>query len=253
MTKGSSSPDVGTPEWLRETGGRLTLRQAVALSVQGSTQLVRERLSRARPEAIEAAGQVARVELARAQLRGVLASQRSRVVERQGEPLLHHGCRTYLLGAALLSDEAFGRVQHEAAVTAALAHDDGLVHPRTPGGCFTADSATEAAILMEALGVAGDLVAASRAAVISHFQPALPPGAGAEAQLVALGASADVMGFGLRRVDPGVMVEIWREWPDLTFLKEVKGLLKGERRRAPRTRPGVLAMSGMPYLLRAGR
>jgi hypothetical protein len=93
----------------------------------------------------------------------------------------------------------------------------------------------------------------ARAAVISHFQPRLPAQAGPDAQLVARGASADVMGFGLKKVNTGLMNEIWQEWPDVNFLARVKELLKGERTRAPRTRPGVLARSGMPYLLRSGR
>jgi hypothetical protein len=68
-----------------------------------------------------------------------------------------------------------------------------------------------------------------------------------------LGASADVMSFGLKKVDTGLTREIWQEWPDVNFLARVKELLKGERTRAPRTRPGVLARSGMPYLLRSSR
>lgn len=96
-------------------------------------------------------------------------------------------------------------------------------------------------------------VQVARSAVISHFQPKLPAQSGADAQIVALGASADVMGFGLGRLDPGLLQEVWDEWPELGFLAEAKRLLKRERRRAPLTRPGVLAMSGMPYLLRAPR
>jgi hypothetical protein len=190
---------------------------------------------------------------ARKELAAVLESQRDRVVERQGHAVLNHACRTYVLGAALLSDELFRRVNHTAAAVAALAHDDGLLHPSTPGNCFTAESAVEVNTLIDRLGAPSGTADVARAAVIAHFQPKLPTQASAGARLVALGASADVMGFGLKRLDPGLTLDVWHEWPDLDFLAQVKDLLKGERVRAPRTRPGVLARSGMPYLLRSGR
>ena len=253
MSKERLPFEVGTEEWLIQTGGRLTLRQALALSAHGSAQVIRERLSRSAPTPVESGRQGARVAVARSELAKVLDTQRERVLERQGQALLHHACRTYLLGAALLSDASFHRVDHKAAVVAALTHDDGLVHPSTPGNCFTADSAAESRTMMGLLGASSDSTDAARAAVISHFQPRLPTGAGAEAQMVALGASADVMGFGLRGIDPGLMRSVWQEWPDLSFLAEVAVLLKGERARAPSTRPGVLSLSGLPYLLRSRR
>lgn len=245
--------EIGTEEWLARTGGRLTIPQALALSTQGFAQSARDRVRRSRPDTDESARQVARVAAVRKELASVLNTQRERVVERQGQALLHHACRTYVLGAALLSDELFRRVDHTAAVVAALAHDDGLVNPSTPGNCFTADSAIEVNAMIVELGAPAKSADVARAAVIAHFQPKLPAQAGADAHMVALGASADVMGIGLRRLDPGLTREIWQEWPDLDFLSQVKALLKGERVRAPRTRPGVLAASGMPSLLRSGR
>jgi hypothetical protein len=71
--------------------------------------------------------------------------------------------------------------------------------------------------------------------------------------MIAVGASADVMGVGLRNLSTSLHADLWQEWPDLGFIPEVKGLLKGERARAPFTRPGVLAISGMPYLLRSSK
>lgn len=253
MSEKSRRLEVGTEEWLHQTGGRLTLREAVEVSAQGLSQAVRERLRRSRPDPGESAGQVARVAKARNELESVLGTQRERILQRQGQALLHHACRTFLLGAALLDDEGFSRIDCQAAAIAALAHDDGLVHPSARGQCFTVDSAAEVTRMMGREGESSEVVAVARAAVVSHFQPILPSRAGAEAQLIALGASADVMGFGLRRLDPGLLQDVWLEWPDLVFLVEVKSLLKGERRRAPRTRAGVLAISGMPYLLRSGR
>ena len=245
--------EIGTEEWLAQTGGRLTIPQALALSAQGFAQSAHERVSRHRSDSDESSRHGARMAVARKELAVVLDTLRDRVVERQGHALLNHACRTYVLGAALLSDELFRRVNHTAAAVAALTHDDGLLHPSTGGNCFTADSAVEADAMIVRMRVSPGSLEAARAAVISHFQPRLPAQAGADAQLIALGASADVMGFGLRNVDPGLTREVWQEWPDVNFLAHVKELLKGERTRAPRTRPGVLARSGMPYLPRPGR
>ena len=253
MRKESRAFEIGTEEWLAKTGGRLTIPQALALSTQGLAQSARERVGRSRPDRDESTRQAARVAVARKELVIVLDTLRDRVIDRQGEALLNHACRTYLLGAALVSDENYRRVDHTAAAVAALAHDDGLVLPSTPGNCFTTDSASEVDAMMGQIGGSHGSAAVARAAVISHFQPTLPMQASADAQLVALGASADVMGFGLRKLDRGLTQEVWQEWPDLNFLADVKKLLKRERARAPRTRPGVLARSGMPYLLRPSR
>lgn len=253
MGESGKSSEIGTMKWLTETGGQLTIPQALVLSAQGLAQAGGDRLRRQRPSQAESSAQSTRASTARRELATVLASQGERVIERQGQPLLNHACRTFVLGAALLTDDQFRRVDFTAAVVAALAHDDGLVHPSTPGDCFTADSAVEANTMMVRMGASSEASYVAQAAVVSHFQPRLPRGAGADAQLVALGASADVMGFGLARIDSGLLAEMWQEWPDLYFLSDVRRLLKGERTRAPRTRPGVLSFSGMPSLLRSAR
>jgi hypothetical protein len=253
MSQSNRHLEVGTEEWLNQTAGRLTIRQAISISAQGSAQVFSGRLSRSRIEPLEANNQASRVTIARDALASVLESHRERVLERQGEALLNHACRTYLLGAALISDELFQSVNHTAAVVAALAHDDGLANPARSGNCFTVDSAKEVDNMMHQLSATNSSADAARAAVISHFQPKLPMNAGADAKLVAAGASADVMGFGLKRISTSLLTELWQEWPDLEFISDVRFLLKGERTRAPRTRPGVLALTGMPYLTRSGR
>lgn len=245
---------IGTEQWLRATGGKLTLFQALGLSAQGFAQTIRARVTgRSRLSDSEASNQFARVSAARKELSLVLSSLQNHVLDRQGQEVLNHACRTYLLGAALMPDEVFHRLDHTAAAAAALAHDDGLLHPSTPGNCFTADSAIEANHMIASLGLPESSSVQARAAVISHFQPKLPVHSGAEAKLVALGASADVMGIGLRKIHPQLIREIWQEWPDLGFLSDMKKLLKKEISRAPRTRAGILALSGMPYLLRRSK
>lgn len=253
MSQTNRHLEVGTEEWLNQTGGRLTTRQAISISAQGSVQVISGRLSRTRIEPREANNQASRVKIARDVLASVLETHRERVLERQGEALLNHACRTYLLGAALLTDDVFRNVNQVAAAVAALAHDDGLANPSQSENCFTVDSALEVDNIMHQLGAANSWADAARAAVISHFQPKLPMNASADAKLVAAGASADVMGFGLKRISPSLLTDLWQEWPDLEFISDVRVLLKGERTRAPRTRPGVLALSGMPYLTRSGR
>lgn len=254
MTRNDSQHEIGTETWLEETGGRLNLPQALTLATQGFAQTLRDIFSPRRAISVEEAKrQAARLAVARQELAKVLETQRERVIDRQGEAVLNHTARTYLFGAALVSDEVFSRIDHTVAVVATLSHDDGLIHPSKPGDCFTGDSAAEAQIMLKTLGASGAAVKLTRSAVISHFQPKLPAKSGAEAQMIALGASADVMGIGLKKIDPDLLSEIWGQWPDLGFISEVRVLLKGERTRAPRTRPGVLAISGMPYLLRKSR
>ena len=254
MTKAKQRLEIGTEPWLEVTGGRLTAVQALSLATAGFGQTLRDMFSIRKPLSIEESKrQSERVSIARKEFAKALETQRERVLERQGAAVLNHTVRTYLLGAALVSDENFSRVDHAVAAIAALSHDDGLIHPSKPGDCFTGDSATEAQIMLEQLGASITSVKLAREAVISHFQPKLPASMGVEANMVALGASADVMGIGLKRIDRELLRDIWVEWPDLGFIQEVRVLLKGERTRAPRTRPGVLALSGMPYLLRSSK
>jgi hypothetical protein len=253
MTQTIGPSEVGTEEWMNETGGKLTFRQAIFLATQGSAQVLFDRTNLNRITPRDEQGQAKRVESANRKLSSVLAIYKDRVLERQGEALLHHACRTFLLGSALVSDDVFREINFEAAAIAALAHDDGMVHPSTPGNCFTADSAKEVEEMLSKEDSSMRLVQEARAAVISHFQPILPSNASATAKMIAVGASADVMGVGLRNLSTSLHADLWQEWPDLGFIPEVKGLLKGERARAPFTRPGVLAISGMPYLLRSSK
>lgn len=251
MANRGSKLEVGTEKWLKQTGGRLTVLQALRLSAQGLAQTIQGRASwPSGPSDLEASNQFARVAASRKELDKVLSSVQIRALDRQGQDVLNHSCRTFLLGAALITEEVFHRLDLTVAAVAALSHDDGLLHPSTPGACFTADSTIETSQMMASLGLPEASAEGARAAVISHFQPRLPANPGAEAKLLALGASADVMGIGLRKIHPQLIREIWQEWPDLGFLAHMKKLLKGEITRAPRTRAGILALSGMPYLLR---
>jgi len=254
MTKSKRRLEIGTEPWLEVTGGRLTAAQALSLATAGFGQTLRDMFSIRKPLSIEESKrQSERVSIARKEFAKVIETQGERVLHRQGEAVVNHTARTYLFGAALVSDEIFSRIDHTVAAVASISHDDGLLHPSKPGECFTGDSAVEAQFMLKSLGVSSSSVKLARAAVISHFQPNLPSQSGAEAQMIALGASADVMGIGLKKIDTELLRDIWVEWPDLGFIQEVRALLKGERTRAPRTRPGVLALSGMPYLLRSSK
>jgi hypothetical protein len=103
-----SGPEIGTEEWLAATAGRLTPGQATALAAAGFAQLARERVSRSRGGTPRASEQAGRLDVARRELDGVLVTERQHVVDRQGETLLHHGCRTYLLGVLLVPATILG-------------------------------------------------------------------------------------------------------------------------------------------------
>ncbi len=174
MGTSGSDLEIGTDQWLVRTGGRLTLMQALKIAAQGFHQTMQSRLSRKSQHGeSQASEQLGRVNKARDHLTPVLQVLRDRVIDRQGQAMLNHSCRTYLLGAALLSDEEFRRIDFTLAAVAALAHDDGLVNPSTHGNCFTADSASEANFLLEKLGMPEKSFEPARAAVIAHFQPVL--------------------------------------------------------------------------------
>jgi len=214
--KGEDASAIGTSAWLEETGGRLTLAQSISLSGQAMVQLARSKLRLSRQAALAASEQDERLHAAcqvivRAQESGDFAPVQASL----GSTLYNHSCRSFVLGALLLDASAYASLDQDVAVVAALTHDAGLVRPNNDDRCFTVASTAITRRLMEQRLVASDRVSTAQDAVVAHFQPKLPSGARAETQLLALGASARIMGFGLSVIAPSIKDELWGTWPDL--------------------------------------
>ena len=167
-----------------------------------------------------------------------------------GPALYNHSCRSYVLGALLIDATAYASLDQEVAVAAALTHDAGLMQPNNDDRCFTVASAAITRKSMEQRLVASDRVSTAQDAVVAHFQPKPPSGARAETQLLALGTSADIMGFGLNVIAPSIKDDLWATWPDLDISQRFTALLRKERGRAPRSRAAVLSRTGMTLLMR---
>lgn len=167
-----------------------------------------------------------------------------------GPALYNHSCRSYVIGALLIDATAYAFLDQEVAVAAALTHDAGLVQPNNDDRCFTVASAAITRKSMEHRLVASDRVSTAQDAVVAHFQPKPPFGARAETQLLSLGTSADIMGFGLDVIAPTIKDALWATWPDLDISQRFRALLRKERGRAPRSRAAVLSRTGMTLLMR---
>ena len=249
--KGETVSPMGTTAWLDETGGRLTLAQSITLSGQAMIQLTRSKLRLSRQAALAASEQEERLHaacqvLARAQESGDFAPVQASL----GSALYNHSCRSYVLGALLIDATAYASLDQEVAVAAALTHDAGLVQPNNDDRCFTVASAAITRKSMEQRLVVSDRVSAAQDAVVAHFQPKPPSGARSETRLLALGASADIMGFGLNVIAPSIKDDLWAKWPDLDISERFTALLRKERGRAPRSRAAVLSRTGMTLVMR---
>lgn len=246
----TTSP-IGTTAWLDQTGGRLTLAQSITLSGQAMVQLTRSKLRLSRQGALAASEQEARMHAAcqaldRAQESGDFEPVQASL----GSALYNHSCRSYVLGALLLDAAAYAALDEEVAVAAALTHDAGLVQPNNDDRCFTVASMAITRTSMEQRLGASDRMSTAQDAVVAHFQPRPPFGSGSETRLLALGASADIMGFGLNVIAPSIKSDLWAKWPDLDISQRFTALLRKERARAPRTRAAVLSRTGMTLLMR---
>ena len=192
---------VGTLEWARRSGGRLSARDKAELVAQGVRRQAAELFRRGfRP---------------RHQARAMLdvggyrppdtpAARESEELCREvsGPTLEAHCHRTHLWGVLLGSHEGL-EWDEEALYVACLLHDLGLTE-RYAGhdpeaGCFTLDSALGARdVVGEWPGGRADVVAE---AITLHTNAHVDPGQGTEAYLLQLGAAVDVTGLRFGEVE----------------------------------------------------
>lgn len=191
---------------------------------------------RARADAAKLPAQVAGVDIPRTPL-----ARAAEELARRSYPnfLFNHCMRTYLFGALSL------KAQHvaydaELAFVAAAVHDVGLLPPfSTPHGSFEIDGANRAeALVREAHRSEDDARRVWNAIVMHDMRSEYAAHQSPEAQLVGIGAGADVVDPG--DLDKTAIAEVLKAFPRLHFKTRFTDLLVDHCRRKPTVQIGWL-------------
>lgn len=191
----ADGPRLGTWQWITETGGCLTARQRLALlppllGTFRAFSIDRLRLAlRRRPRH----GMSAEDLWPLAPDSPLCRQAGEEAHELQSTPVLHHGYRTWIFGAALARvDEA--SIDRELFHAGALLHDVGLedIHPAQ---CFTRRSAEAARGVAERSGLEADRAIEMMTGITTHITPGLRYEDSPIGFYLQMGAMADLVGI----------------------------------------------------------
>ncbi len=240
-------PKLGGYQWSEATDGTLSLREVIRyvgmLAQAQVRELVGLTLSRlplsrkARP-----AVSVARVPVPETTLVHRSREQADAVYSRA---LKAHCYRTYLF-AALLGQALRLRFDAETLLTASLLHDLGLTEKHNADvarHCFAVTGARQAKRFCHTHGATGAQSERIYEAISLHLNPVVSAAdAGAEAALLARGATLDVIGSDLHRLPEPVVSEVLARHPRDGFAEEIAATMQWPHGR--RTRANLLRCCG---------
>jgi hypothetical protein len=218
------------------------LRHAIAFA----RSVVRARLRRRRPP-----GPAGPVTVAEAPPDSDVAHAALAAAQAASSPaLLGHCLRSWLYADALAQVD---RIDHdrELLFTACVLHDIGLTpaHWGRRAACFGVEGAMAAHDLALAHGYPRAREVAE--AITLHLQVDVRLRDGAEAHLLHIGTTTDLLGVRARDVPGDVRHEIARRHPRDGLASEMAGLVGRQARLRPRSRIAVLHRSGFSAAIRA--
>ncbi|GAB3131437.1 HD domain-containing protein [Tsukamurella serpentis] len=238
--------EVGTLEWVAETGGRLSPAQALrfaAVEIVGQARLLADlrRPAPTSPAVVEpphTTGEAA-VEVTRY------------AQERLPEPLLNHSLRVWVLAYALVPD-APDTMDHDLLLAACLLHDAGLADRDRDRdrGCFTVRSAEIASGILERVGFDAKATGEVAAAIVGHMNAAPPADASPLTVALHTATHLDVTGAQAHRLPRAVLSATNARYPRAGFAGCFSGDFRREFFRAPLTRAGVAWAIGLPIAVR---
>lgn len=214
---------TGTLEWLEETGGKLGRFDRLRLITQGIRAKASARRRVRSPVAV-----------ASRNLDDVLppntplAKAAEGLLKEAAAPwLAHHSLRAWSWG--MLLDDGVAPYDEEAVYVAFLLHDLGLTDEYRLQGdrvqCFTEPGARVAADLAKRHGWADRRAYLIANAISLHLNIIVGPEHGPEAQVVRLGAGADIIGQNLTRIRTDQRDAVLERHPRLDFKRQVDGVM----------------------------
>jgi hypothetical protein len=243
---------IGTLDWTRSGGGRLTARERAAFMTQGVAMA-----ARAVPDKAAYALGLRKDRLARLDLDAIeppdTAAARAAEELADGFPksVWHHSHRSYLWALALgkLDGE---KPDEELLYVASLMHDAGLVGvgEREPDACFTLASAGAATGCAERGGWEEERRARLAESITLHINPIVTADQGVEASLLARGSTLDAVAIrSAWRVDPATKRAVLQRHPRANLKQELVPALRTHAKEAPKCRIATLWRYGGLSLL----
>ena len=242
---------VGTLEWTRRTGGRLSGRDRLAYLARG----VASQMSAISDRAAYATGlrsQRLRLDLDSVKLPDTPAARAAETAAADLPSWLrHHSHRSYLWAVALGAHDN-ARYDEEALYIGCLLHDAGLPTAVETGdsSCFTLGSAAQAEECARRVGWPDARRDALAEAITLHINPTVPASQSVEGNLLARGSTLD--GIALRwawRMHPDTVRAVHDRHPRERMSQGLRPLLRAHAKAAPQCRIGFLRRYGALDLL----
>ncbi|MEA2473206.1 MAG: hypothetical protein QOE06_1121 [Thermoleophilaceae bacterium] len=230
---------VGTLDWARRTGGRLTASERLAFTATGVASQMRQMSDRAAFSLGLSRDRLARLDLSSVRLPDSAAAREAEQFAEELPPFIwHHSQRSYLWALALASMDAL-TPDEEFLYVSCLMHDAGMfgVGDRESSACFTLGSADAAS----RCAVHGGWDDARRErlmeAITLHINPSVAVSEGVEANLLTRGSTLD--GFALRgawRIAPETKRDVLERHPRHGMTGKLPPVLRAHGREAPKGR-----------------
>ena len=241
---------VGTWEWALETEGSLRRQDRIRLIGQGVSAQLERIPSQWRSKIF---GEHASLRLPDPPDRAHARDAEERVSELTSPALYGHCSRTWAF-AELFSQR--DRVKHDAELLylACLLHDLGLTEKHwgrdTHAKCFAVEERPRGTHALVCAGGASEERARKVAEAISlHLNVNVPPRLGAEAHLLSMGVSLDVVGRRLHQIAPPATLEVNERWPRDGFASELTASTIKQAQMRPGSRSGLLHRLGFVKLV----
>lgn len=168
------------------------------------------------------------------------------------EFLINHCYRTYVFGSVIGHNESV-QFDKELFAVAALLHDVGLTKTHqfkhANCNCFAVEGAIEAGVFLEKNNVEYERTKIVQDAIALHLNVKVPENL-PEAYLLNKGASVDVVGQSLKKLDAEFVELTINRYPRLNFKSAIHQLLKAQSKARPKSRISFLYQLGFSDLIK---
>jgi hypothetical protein len=242
---------VGTWEWAEQTHGRLRREDRARLIAQGVGARLARLPSQLRSRIIGERGSFDVPPLPDSALARA-AEERARELSSPG--LYAHCLRTWAFATMFAQRD---RVEHdeELLYVACVLHDLGLTpahnQREASAACFAVEGARAAHALSRKHGASDSQARTVAEAITLHLNVTVPRRLGAEAHLLSMGVSLDVVGRRVHQLPAGARREVSLLWPRTGFGTELANVTAEQARVRPQSRSALLHRLGFPKLIEA--
>lgn len=244
---------VGSLEWGRRGGGRLTMVEKWGQNLQHAQASLRQwsqarlrRLGLVSPRLAPAAWRGLQIPLT-----SVAQAATALCAGCSPEYLLNHSLRSYAW-ATLLAQRDDLRFDHEELYLACILHDIGLTQQAPPCGsvcCFAISGALEAERFLLQHGYPARSTAIVADAIALHLNGQVPLASGAAAHLLRQATALDLTGLGKSRIGKEAREHVVARYPRHDFKPALTATLLSPAISQPNTRAHLLCCLGLDKLI----